>query len=83
MYRSGVFDLKLHGGKAPPWLVRRMKKLAKSIIQIIISEFGVNNFLERLADPLWFQAFSYVLGYDWDSSGVTTVRRVWRFGCRR
>lgn len=73
MHRSGVFDLKLHGGKAPPWLVRRMKKLAKSIIQIIISEFGVNNFLERLADPLWFQAFSYVLGYDWDSSGVTTV----------
>jgi hypothetical protein len=29
--------------------------------------------LRRLADPWWFQAFGCVLGFDWHSSGVTTV----------
>jgi hypothetical protein len=29
--------------------------------------------LRRLADPFWFQAFGCVLGFDWHSSGVTTV----------
>jgi len=71
--KYGVVELKLHGGKAPPWLVSRMRKLAKPILQIIISEYGTLELLKRLADPLWFQALSYVLGYDWDSSGVTTV----------
>ena len=73
MRKIATFDLRLHGGKAPPWLVARMKKLAKPILEIIVSEYGVKELMKRLADPLWFQAFSYVLGYDWDSSGVTTV----------
>jgi hypothetical protein len=30
-------------------------------------------YLGRLADPFWFQAFSCVLGFDWHSSGTTTV----------
>ncbi len=30
-------------------------------------------FLEKISDPFWFQAFGCVLGYDWHSSGVTTV----------
>jgi hypothetical protein len=29
--------------------------------------------LRRLSDPWWFQAFGCVLGFDWHSSGVTTV----------
>jgi len=29
--------------------------------------------LWRLSDPLWFQAFGCVLGFDWHSSEVTTV----------
>jgi len=73
MRRTSVVELKLHGGKAPPWLVFRMRKLAKPLLQLIVMSFGVRELLERLADPLWFQALSYVLGYDWDSSGVTTV----------
>ena len=73
MKRTAIFELRLHGGKAPPWLVSRMKKLAKPILRIIVMEYGTKELLRRLADPFWFQALSYVLGYDWDSSGVTTV----------
>ncbi|MGZ5501595.1 MAG: DUF763 domain-containing protein, partial [Nitrososphaeraceae archaeon] len=28
---------------------------------------------KRISDPLWFQAFGCVLGFDWHSSGLTTV----------
>ena len=73
MYRTGVASLPLHGGKAPAWLTARMRKLAKEIANIMIDEQGTDTFLTRLSDPYWFQAFGCVLGYDWHSSGVTTV----------
>jgi hypothetical protein len=73
MLRTGVASLPLHGGKAPPWLTGRMRKLAHEISSIIIDEYGIDTFLTRLSDPYWFQAFGCVLGYDWHSSGVTTV----------
>ncbi len=66
-------ELPLHHGKAPAWLTERMKRLAYCISKIIIEEHGHREFLARLSDPLWFQAFGSVLGYDWHSSGVTTV----------
>ncbi|WXG43832.1 MAG: DUF763 domain-containing protein [Promethearchaeati archaeon SRVP18_Atabeyarchaeia-1] len=71
--RTGVADLRLHGGVAPDYLVRRMIKLAGAIVDVFVDEFGTGKLLARLSDPLWFQAFSCVLGYDWDSSGTTTV----------
>ena len=73
MQRTGVASLPLHGGKAPAWLTGRMRKLAKEITSIIIDEYGTDTFLTRISDPYWFQAFGCVLGYDWHSSGVTTV----------
>ena len=73
MYRTGVANLPLHGGKAPSWLTVRMRKLAKEIASIMIEEQGTDKFIERVSDPFWFQAFGCVLGYDWHSSGVTTV----------
>ncbi len=73
MYRTGVANLPLHGGKAPGWLTGRMRKLAKEVVSMIIGEYGIDTFLERISDPYWFQAFGCVLGYDWHSSGVTTV----------
>lgn len=73
MKRSGTSSLPLHGGKAPPWLVGRMKKLAKPIIRIIVDDYGRDEFLRRLSDPYWFQSLGCVLGYDWHSSGLTTV----------
>ena len=65
--------LPLHDGKAPYWLLNRMKRLAKPIVTLIIEEFGEKEFFERISDPIFFQSFSNVLGFDWNSSGSTTV----------
>jgi hypothetical protein len=71
--RVGVADLILHGGKAPPWLTRRMIRLGSVMVKLIVDEYGCQEFLRRLSNPVWFQALSCVLAYDWDSSGTTTV----------
>lgn len=66
-------QLPLHGGKAPPWLFKRMTKLAGAITMGVVDACGTAEMLARLADPWWFQAFGCVLGFDWHSSGLTTV----------
>jgi hypothetical protein len=71
--RRRVAQLPLHSGKAPPWLFRRMTKLAGAVTAAIVEEFGPAEMLRRLSDPWWFQALGCVLGFDWHSSGVTTV----------
>lgn len=71
--RAGVAELILHSGRAPPWLTRRMIRLGRAMVRIIVDEYGVKEFLRRLSNPIWFQAFSCALAYDWDSSGTTTV----------
>jgi len=71
--KTGVARLPLHYGRAPRYLVVRMRKLAKEIATIIIDEYGTDAFLRRISDPFWFQALGCALGYDWHSSGVTTV----------
>lgn len=50
-----------------------MWRLAGAITMSIVDEYGPAEVLRRLADPWWFQAFGCVLGFDWHSSGVTTV----------
>src|SRR6187549_353183 len=66
-------ELPLHTGKAPPWLFKRMWRLAGAITMAVVDEYGPAEMLRRLSDPWWFQAFGCVLGFDWHSSGVTTV----------
>ncbi|MDQ1407131.1 MAG: uncharacterized protein QOG55_2760 [Acidobacteriaceae bacterium] len=72
MKRSGFADLPLHGGRVPPWLSERMTKLGSAIAENIIYNYGCGEFLSRLSDPFWFQAFGSVMGMDWHSSGITT-----------
>ena len=72
MQRSGTADLPLHHGRVPPWLASRMTRLGRAITEAIILEFGKDEFLLRLSDPLWFQSFGAVMGMDWHSSGITT-----------
>ncbi|MCS7198787.1 MAG: DUF763 domain-containing protein [Caldimicrobium sp.] len=72
IYRSTV-DLPLHTGKCPPWLFEKMVRLSRAIILVILQEFGKQELLKRLADPLWFQALGCLLGFDWHSSGLTTT----------
>jgi len=71
--RTGITDLPLHNGTAPRWLFHRMTKFAAAISDLVIEEVGTEEYLRRLADPFWFQALSCVLGFDWHSSGTTTV----------
>ncbi len=73
MKRTGIANLPLHGGKAPRWLFDRMVKLAGGITEVLVYEYGQDEFLRRISDPYWFQAFSCVLGFDWHSSGTTTT----------
>ena len=70
---AGIADLPLHSGKAPGWLFPRMKRLGGSLAGLLISEFGQKEALMRLSDPFWFQALACLLGFDWHSSGTTTV----------
>ncbi len=73
MKASATVNLPLHDGHAPAYLIRRMITLSHAISKVIVDEYGQHEFLRRLSDPLWFQAFGCVLGFDWHSSGVTTV----------
>ena len=73
MQRKGVVNLPLHTGHPPKWLFTRMVDLSKAIASVIIEEYSLNEFINRLSNPFWFQAFSYVLGFDWHSSGTTTT----------
>ncbi|MDH4210320.1 MAG: DUF763 domain-containing protein [candidate division WOR-3 bacterium] len=71
--RTGTADLPLHHGRAPKWLFAKMAKLAGAIIETIVIEQGGHEFMRRVSDPFWFQAFGSVLGFDWHSSGLTTT----------
>jgi uncharacterized protein len=71
--KRSVTSLPLHYGKAPAWLFGRMKELSGAIAALIVDEFGAQEFLNRIADPIWFQALGCVVGFDWHSSGVTTT----------
>ncbi len=73
MKRAGVADLRLHPGRAPHWLVKRMIPMAGALCEFVVDEYGTHELLRRLSDPVYFQALANVLGYDWDSSGSTTV----------
>ena len=76
MIKSGIANLPLHGGNCPRWLFPRMKKLSGCISELIIDEYGSEEFLKRLSSPYFFQALGCVIGFDWHSSGLTTTTLV-------
>lgn len=69
---SGHADLPLHTGTVPKWLADRMMVMGTLITESLIENFGPDEVLVRLSDPLWFQSFGAVMGMDWHSSGITT-----------
>jgi hypothetical protein len=71
--KTETANLPLHGGSAPPWFFKRMRLLAGEIAEVLIHEHGREEFLRRISDSHRFQVFSLVLGFDWHSSGTTTV----------
>jgi len=72
MYR-GIATFTLDYGKCPKWLFERMVKLGREMTRVIIAEYGPEEFIKRIADPVWFQSLGTVLAFDWNASGLTTI----------
>ena len=71
--RTGIATIPLDYGRCPYWLFQKMKGLSRGIVLAIVEEFGVEEFLRRVSDPVWFQSLGCVIGFDWNSSGLTTT----------
>lgn len=71
--RRGVATFTLDYGKCPPWLFERMVKLGSEMVDILVAEMGPEEFIRRIADPVWFQSLGTVLAFDWNASGLTTI----------
>jgi len=50
-----------------------MVSLGREMTQVLIAEYGPDEFVKRLADPVWFQSLGTVLAFDWNASGLTTI----------
>jgi len=71
--RTGIATVPLDYGKCPRWLFEKMKRLSRAIVLTIREEFGPEEILKRLSDPVWFQSLGCVIGFDYNSSGLTTT----------
>lgn len=71
--RTGIATVPLDTGRCPRWLFERMKRLSRGIFLAIREEFGPEEILKRLSDPVWFQSLGCVIGFDWNSSGLATT----------
>jgi hypothetical protein len=71
--KTGTATITLDYGKCPKWLFERIKTLGGIMAEIIIEEFGTQEFLKRSSHPVWFQTFGSLLAFDWNSSGLTVV----------
>ena len=71
--KTGIAHIPLDYGACPRWLFERMTRLGRLMTQAIIYEFGPEEFVRRMANPFFFQSFGSVLGFDWNSSGLTTT----------
>jgi len=71
--KTGIANLPLHGGSCPRWLFPRMKKLAGIMSELIIDDYGKDEFLKRISNPFFFQGFGSIIGFDFHSSGLSTT----------
>jgi hypothetical protein len=73
MIHRGIATFGLDYGHCPPWLFERMVKLGRQMTQVIVEDYGSDEFIKRIADPVWFQSLGTVLAFDWNASGLTTI----------
>ncbi|HOA47560.1 MAG TPA: DUF763 domain-containing protein [Candidatus Pacearchaeota archaeon] len=73
MINRGIATFTLDYGKCPRWLFERMVKLSRGVIYAIVDEYGPDEFIKRISDPVWFQSLGTVAAFDWNSSGLTTI----------
>ena len=69
----GVATFTLDYGKCPKWLFDRMVTLGREMTRVIVEEYGADQYIKRIADPVWFQSLGTVLAFDWNASGLTTI----------
>lgn len=69
----GIATFTLDYGQCPPWLFQRMVKLGREMTRVLVDEYGPDEFVKRIADPVWFQSLGTVLAFDWNASGLTTI----------
>jgi len=50
-----------------------MVALGREMVDVIVAEEGPDEFIRRIADPVWFQSLGTVLAFDWNASGLTTI----------
>jgi hypothetical protein len=73
LFKRGIATFTLDYGKCPKWLFERMVKLGREMARVIVAEYGPDEFVHRISDPVWFQALGTVLAFDWNASGLTTI----------
>jgi len=71
--QRGIATFTLDTGTCPRWLFARMVKLGREMTRVLVAEFGPDEFIRRIADPVWFQSLGTVLAFDWNASGLTTI----------
>jgi hypothetical protein len=71
--KRGIATFTLDYGRCPRWLFERMVKLSREMIRVLVEEYGPDEFVARISDPVWFQSLGTVLAFDWNASGLTTV----------
>jgi len=67
-------------GSATLWLVdgpvphyREMVELGREIVRALCDLVGPDTVVKRFADPFWLSSLACVLGFEWNTSGQTTV----------
>lgn len=73
MIQRGIATFTLDNGKCPKWLFEKMVRLGRHITDILAAEYGPDEFIKRISDPVWFQSLGTVLAFDWNASGLTTI----------
>lgn len=69
----GIATFTLDWGTCPKWLFDRMVRLGREMTRVLIEEYGPDEFIKRMSDPVWFQSLGTVLAFDWNASGLTTI----------
>ena len=71
--QRGIATFTLDYGKCPRWLFEKMVKLGQEMTEVLVDEYGADEFIKRIGDPVWFQSLGTVLAFDWNASGLTTI----------
>jgi len=69
--RTGFTNLWLVEGGVPHF--HEMVVLGREIVRALVDEVGPEVCVKRFADPYWLSSLACVLGFEWDTSGQTTV----------